>query len=182
MIGIIAVIVAGITTREYGLCFGALLPLLGKKSRDLGLIAYFFYSLYATEVFISFDIFTYDDIVGSIIITLSLILLLDDILFVNPKIQTIEFFTTISVIMGILFPEALIAGGFFYLAIRIKPKGSVLTFIVILVLVVLVFILKNNFSSLDSTLSQVLFLGGIMVMLLATTVARKNLKKVEVFR
>lgn len=149
MIGLIATLVEALMLRNYLLFVGALAVfLLSLKSRDLGLVSYFIYILYFAQRVEVISLYSYDGLTKALTFGFAALLLLEDVLRGKLKIDRTEIVPSILILLGVIIPEAAIAGGLLYLVVRVPSAWGVLFGSVALALVIL---LRSTLESLGTS-------------------------------
>lgn len=149
MIGLMATLVEALVLHNYPLFVGALAVfLLSLKSRDLGLVGYFIYVLYFAQRVELTSLYSYDGLTTALTFGFAMLLLLEDVLRGKLQIDRTEIVPSILILGGVFIPEAAIAGGLLYLAVRIPSAWGALFGGVALALVI---ILKGTLISLGTS-------------------------------
>ncbi len=180
MIGVISVVIAGIITGNHVLLLAPVVYLAGLRSRDVGLVAYLIFALYAGGRLPPTDLYTYDGLVTSLVFSGSMVLLLDDSLRGKTKPGILELLVLPLMLLGVLVPEAFIAGAVFYFARGFRVDVRVAAILV--TASAIFFLLRNYLGGLGSAPDQVAVLAGFSMFLAVLTMLRGNLKKVDSFR
>ena len=127
MIGLVATLVEALALHDYLLFVGALAVFIPSlKSRDLGLVAYFIYTLYFTQRVDVTSLYSYSGLTRALTLSLAMLLLLEDVLRGKLRAGRKEIVPSILTLLGIFTPEAVIAGGLLYLTVRIPSAWGVL--------------------------------------------------------
>jgi len=180
VIGVIASVISALILKNYFMLFSVLVFLFSRKNRDLGLIAYFIYSLFVSEHYIGIDIYYYTDLINSLIFAFSLILLLDDVLRREIVFGKLESLSSILMIGSLVVPEMFLAGTFFYFLVKFKPDLLVILSLVSLIAVFVIF--KERLDLLGGATNQVMVLASFALFItVLTLIIKRNLKKVNMF-
>ena len=165
MIGLIATLAEALVLHNYPLFVGALTVfLLSLKSRDLGLVGYFIYALYFAQRVEVTSLYSYDGLTKVLTFGFAALLLLEDILRGELQIDKTEIVPSILIFLGLLIPEAAIAGEILYLAVRVPSAWGVLFGSVALALVIL---LRSTLESLGTS-GQVALVSAVALGAAAT--------------
>lgn len=165
MIGLIATLVEALVLHNYLLLVGALTVfLLSLKSRDFGLVGYFVYVLYFVQRVEVISLYSYDGLIKALTFGFAALLLLEDILHGELQIDKTEIVPSILILLGLIIPEAAIAGGLLYLAVRVPSAWGVLFGSVALALVIL---LRSTLESLGTS-GQVALVSAVALGAAAT--------------
>ncbi len=178
MIGFLGAFIAGITLKDYSLLLAPLLYSLSRKNRDWGLLGYLILLLYSSSKLSFTSLYTYSGTVGSLTYGLSLLLLLDDVLTAG-KSSKAELSVIPVVLIGLIFPEALILGTTFVLLLRL---GFGRRWLIPIALPSVFLLLRRYLDVSGGVYNQVAVIGGVTLVVLAATAAGRNLKKMEMFR
>ncbi|MCO6042249.1 hypothetical protein [Thermococcus alcaliphilus] len=176
MIGVVASLLAGVILKEYALFASPLVFLLSLKNRDLGLVGYFVYVLYlGSKVFVG-DVYVYDELMRGLVFLLSMVLLLEDVLKREVKVEKSEIVPVALILAGVLLPESFVAGAVVYfLALKPEWKISAPVFGVIVV-----FALFKGYISGLGVSGQVVVFGSFTLFTIALAFLLRSLKRVEV--
>ncbi|WP_258083291.1 hypothetical protein [Thermococcus thermotolerans] len=180
MIGVISVVIAGIITGNHILFLAPVVYLVSLRDRDLGLVAYLIFALYSGDRISPADMYTYEGLVTSLAFAGSMVLLLDDGLRGKVKPGRLELLVLPFMLLGIIVPEAFIAGAVFYFALRFRIDVRVVA--VLGTAAATFFLLRGFLGGLGSVPNQVAVLAGFAIFLAVLTMLRGNLKKVDSFR
>lgn len=179
MIGLIASIIAGFIAGTYTTLFAIIPYVLALKNRDVGLVAYLVYILYIGGSFTVPTIYSYHEIVVTLVFSLALLLLLDDILTRRLSLGRLEKLTLILMLLGLVIPEAFIAAALFYFVIKFRPSVLVLVFSIS---VIVVFIMLRSLLNVPgSAANQALIVSAFGIFLVVSSAFWKNLKKRGMF-
>ncbi|MDN5321261.1 MAG: hypothetical protein PWP49_1681 [Thermococcaceae archaeon] len=176
MIGVVASIVAGVILGEYVLFASPLVFLASLKNRDLGLVGYFVYVVYlGSRIFVG-DVYVYDELMRGLVFLFSMILLLEDVLRRELRVNKSEIVPMALMLAGVLLPESFVAGAVLYF-LTLKPdwKTGVPVFGVIGVFA----LFKEYISGLGVSGQAVVF-GSFTLFTIALAFLLRNLKRVEV--
>lgn len=176
MIGVVASIIAGVILREYVLFASPLVFLASLKNRDLGLIGYFLYALYSSSRVFTGDIYTYDEIVNGLVFSLSAILLLEDVLKREVKVNKSELVPMALVLGGLLVPESFIAGVILYF-LTLNPNWKV--GIPVLGVLAAFAIFREELSGVGVS-GQVVVFGSFTLFTITLAFILRDIKRVEV--
>ena len=180
MIGVVASIVAGAIAGTY-VGFLSVIPwIVSLKSRDAGLVAFLLYAIYLGNHISVPTLYSYGSLRTVIITSLSLVLLLDDVLsrrFFPPKHELISI---PFLLLGVLFPESFIVGGVLVLISRFRAgklvvgllAGTVLTFVV----------LRGYLDYAGAAPAQAAVASAVGVFLVLVLLFWKTFKKSDLFR
>ncbi|MPW38605.1 hypothetical protein GBV73_02675 [Thermococcus sp. 101 C5] len=176
MIGVVASIVAGVILGEYVLFASPLVFLASLKNRDLGLIGYFLYALYSgSRVFVG-DVYVYDELMRGLVFLFSMILLLEDVLRREIRVEKSEIVPMALLLGGFLLPESFIAGAMLYL-LTLKPNWKVC--VPVLGVLVAFAIFGEGLSRLGVS-GQVIVFGSFTLFTIALAFLLKDVKRTEV--
>jgi len=178
MIGFLGAFIAGIALKNYSLLLAPLLYPLSRKNRDWGLLGYIILLLYSSSRLSSTSLYTYFGLVGSLTYGLSMLLLLDDVLTAG-KSRKMELSALPVMLLGLIFPEALVVGVIFVLLLRL---GVDRRWAIPLTLPLIFLLFRRYLDVSGGVYNQVAVVGGVTLVLLAATAVGRNLKKMEMFR
>ncbi|NJE25878.1 hypothetical protein E3E22_04435 [Thermococcus sp. MV5] len=178
MIGVIASIMGGLILREYIMLIAPAVFIISLKNRDAGLIAYFLYIIYSSSKVVSGDVYAYGELINALIFAFSGILLLDDVLRREIRINKLEIIPILIILLGLLIPEGFLAAGLLYF-LMMKPSLRVGVPVFGVMLVFIMF--KNSLSGLGPSGQTVVF-GSFALFTLAVAFLTRDVKKVEMLR
>ncbi|ASJ15369.1 hypothetical protein [Thermococcus radiotolerans] len=180
MIGVVASILAGFVAGTYITLLAPLVYILALKNRDLGLVAYLIYILYLGGSVEASTLYSYSGLVTTLALSLASILLLDDVLKRKPTFGRVELLTTLFMVVGLVVPEAFLAGVMFYFLLRFRLGVGIFAFLVAMVSVFLIF--RSSLDFPGSAATQALVVSAFGIFLAVSSLVWKNLKKREMFR
>ena len=180
MIGVISSIIAGFMLKSYFMLSAPLVYLLSRKSRDFGILAYLLYTLYIAKQIVSTSVYSYDGLINSLVFALSSILLLNDVLEREVHLKKLEILTGALMLIGILVPEAFLAGAIFYFFVKFRLDVSILS--LLLSIMLLFALLKSQLDFLGGTSNQIIILVSFGLFAIVLTLFKRNLKRANMFR
>ncbi len=125
MIGLIASLVSAVILRDYFMLLAApAVFAVSLKSRDIGLVAYLLYTIYAAPKVYAGDVYSYGDLTRALVFALPALLLLEDVLRTRSGFEKAELVPTAIILLGPVVPEAVVAGALLYFAI-LRPDWRV---------------------------------------------------------
>ena len=177
MIGVVASLIAAVLLRNYAMLAAPVVFVIALRKRDLGLVAYFLYAVYTASKVPAGDLYLYEELIGALVFALSALLLLEDVLRRGLRVEKAELLPLAFLLLGVLLPEAFIAGGVLYF-LALKPEWRV---VAPGVGVLVVFLLLRDYISGLGPSAQVLVLGSFALFTLALASLLKDVNKVDMF-
>lgn len=179
MIGVLLSIIAGYWAGTYVGALSIVPWLLSLKRRDAGLVAFFLYAIYLGNSVQVSTVYSYSSLIAVLSFSLSLIVLLDDVLTGRLLPRRRELIAIPFILLGVLFPESLIVGGAVVLVSRVR-FGRIAG-VVLVVTIVAFALLRKTLDYAGSAPAQVAVTAAVGVFTFLLLLVWKNFKKVLLF-
>lgn len=179
MIGVLLSIIAGYWAGTYAGALSIVPWLLSLKRRDAGLVAFFLYAIYLGNSVQVSTVYSYSSLIAVLSFSLSLIVLLDDVLTGRLLPRRRELIAIPFILLGVLFPESLIVGGAVVLVSRVR-FGRIAG-VVLVVTIVAFALLRRTLDYAGSAPVQVAVTAAVGVFTFSLLLVWKNFKKVLLF-